>query len=416
MKYQRFDASECGFPKPRVPILPSLNWYSLCLFENPNRTFTRINADTNSIDFSRGRYALTEAYRQCGVGKHGALLAPSYHCRTMLDPAIRLGAQVILYHVKIDLSPDLDSLAAILATSKQPIKALLVTHYFGFAQDLASLKEFCARNQIVMIEDCTHAMFVKSDGNTRPNHQTIGKTGRYCVASPYKFFPSEDGGVLWTNSRDTPAMDPQERQPLKQEIKAVVHAMQSALSSATTANTTKQFASTDHMDGHVAPHRDDRIPDPIGLDTVEQTSGTSPYYHAEQEHLQSLVSSRWVMRHTNLKRLVDRRRQYYQHWVSAVADLPHCRALFSELPDDCVPYMFPLYIDHPESHFYALKQLGIPIWRWDDVAKSNCSVATDYRLKVLHLPCHQELLTYQIDWMTTAVKKIMKQKITGSSS
>lgn len=404
MKYQRFDATECGFPNPRVPILPSLNWHSLCLFENPNRIFGLINAGINSIDFTRGRYALTEAYRQCGVGKHGALLAPSYHCRTMLDPAIRLGAQVILYNVKIDLSPDLDSLAAIIAASNQPIKALLVTHYFGFTQDLGNLKKFCAGNQIAMIEDCTHAMFVKSVGNSKPNYQTIGKTGLYCVASPYKFFPIEDGGVLWTNSRDTPAMATQERQLLKQEIKAVVHAGQRALASTTDGPAGQQLTPTEQMDCQ------------IGHDTLEQTSGTSQYYHPEQEHLRSLESSRWVMRHTNLKRLVDRRRQHYQQWVGAVADLPHCRALFSALPDDCVPYMFPLYIDHPEPHFYTLKKLGIPIWRWDDMAASNYPVAANFRLKVLHLPCHQELSAKQMTWMTATIRTVMGQPLTGCPS
>lgn len=129
-----------------------------------------------------------------------------------------------------------------------------------------------------------------------------------------------------------------------------------------------------------------------------------------KEHLHSLVCSRWVMRHTNLQRLAERRRQHYQQWVKSLAGLPSCRALFPALPVDCVPYMFPLVIDHPETHFFAFKHLGVPIWRWDDMAVSDCAVATRYRLHLLHLPCHQELTTEQMAWMTRAVVGVMRSQ------
>jgi hypothetical protein len=75
------------------------------------------------------------------------------------------------------------------------------------------------------------------------------------------------------------------------------------------------------------------------------------------------------MRHTNTQRLAKRRRQHYQQWVSAVA--------------------------------------GVPIWRWDDMAVSDCAVATHYRLHLLHLPCHQELTAEQMAWMTHTVAGVM---------
>ena len=103
------------------------------------------------------------------------------------------------------------------------------------------------------------------------------------------------------------------------------------------------------------------------------------------------------MHYTNTQRLAERRRAHYEQWVKAVAGLPHCRPLFAELPAHCVPYMFPLVIDYPEPHFFVLKHLGVPIWRWDDMAVSGCAVAAQYRL---HLPCHQERTAEQMAWMT----------------
>ena len=49
-----------------------------------------------------------------GVGREGALLAPAYHCVTMLDPAMALNADIQLYPLHADLSPDLEKLDELL--------------------------------------------------------------------------------------------------------------------------------------------------------------------------------------------------------------------------------------------------------------------------------------------------------------
>jgi dTDP-4-amino-4,6-dideoxygalactose transaminase len=48
------------------------------------------------------------------------------------------------------------------------------------------------------------------------------------------------------------------------------------------------------------------------------------------------------------------------------------------------------------------------------MAVSNCPVAQDYRLHLLHLPCHQSLTTDQIDWMITAVQKTLRHPVQGT--
>lgn len=398
MEYQRFDPTGCGFPKPRVPILPTLSRQSLG--RGQSGLFSPLGSGAKTRFFTRGRYALTEAYRQSGVGDKGALLAPAYHCRTMLDPAIRLGAEVGLYALRPDLSPDMDSLATSLAACQHPVKALLVTHYFGFAQDLEPLAGFCGKYDIALIEDCAHALFIKSETNTIAKSGAMGKTGRFCVASPYKFFPSEDGGLLWTNGGDEFPADQKPTPTFAQELKGLLHSAQRARDQNRPPDVKMIDNEIQALAGKLAL---------TGHDAREQDTQASKHYLAAEEHLTSLAWSRWVTRHTNVARLADRRRHNYQQWANAVADLPHCRALFPHLPDATVPYMFPLQIDHPEVHFFALKQLGVPVWRWDDMAMSNCRIASTNRLNLLHLPCHQELTAQQMSWMTTAVKQVMLQ-------
>ena len=76
--------------------------------------------------------------------------------------------------------------------------------------------------------------------------------------------------------------------------------------------------------------------------------------------------------------------------------------------------MFALYIDHPQTHFFMLKRLGMPIWRWDDMAVSACDVSLEYRLHLLHLPCHQELSADQMVWMAAAVTSALTMVPAGT--
>jgi perosamine synthetase len=381
-EYLSFDPSSCGFPPPRVPVLPlpgrhAFHWQrqtsTTALLDSPNARF-----------FSRGRYALAHAFRLSGLGPDTALLAPAYHCRTMLDPAIALGADITLYPLHANLQPDIEALEHLLRNQSQRHAALLLPHFFGIEQTLDAVDNLCTQYGVTLIEDCSHALFLPSlPGN-------IGKRGRYSVASPYKFFPIEDGGILWANhgaplpesSVDTP--------DLMAQCKGVARALQKACSSSADLDTPEEVGS---------PSPESNKPDQPPLYRRHVSNTASYQYDANADNMAGLQVSRQLMLHSDIERIALRRRGNYQKWAQAIADLPNCKALFPDLASDCVPYMFPLWIAHPEVDFFALKQLGIPVWRWDDMAVSDCSVAMQYRTQLLHLPCHQELTSNQLDWM-----------------
>ena len=112
-----------------------------------------------------------------------------------------------------------------------------------------------------------------------------------------------------------------------------------------------------------------------------------------------LATSCWMVEHAAHDQVMRRRRENYQHWLAGVQGLQGVQPLFPELPDGVVPYAFPLLTDAGGLVFHALKLAGIPIWRWEDVAKTECPVSLDFRLRLLQLPCHQDLSREEIDWM-----------------
>lgn len=105
----------------------------------------------------------------------------------MVEPVIWTEAVPVFYRIHPDTSVDLDNIRQLL---NEGARALMVTHYFGFPQDMAAIRQLCNEKGVILIEDCAHAFF----GET--NEQPIGTIGDYAIASASKFFPVYDGGLL----------------------------------------------------------------------------------------------------------------------------------------------------------------------------------------------------------------------------
>ncbi|MDP2881176.1 MAG: DegT/DnrJ/EryC1/StrS family aminotransferase [Azonexus sp.] len=388
LDYWVFDPSTCQFTKPRVSILPSVFDYSAL----PHGS--RALSDIGLRHFSRGRYALGEAYRLAGLDKQSALLAPAYHCVTMLDPALALGAQVQLYSLKPNLMPDSDSLEQMYSQSSLPVKALLATHFFGFVQDFSWLKQWCDERGIALIEDCSHVLFFE-----QYQARGAGLYGKFIASSPYKFFPCTDGGLLY--APDAHCLDgvQTESAGFLAELRGIKSAIEKSRLPKISTN------GIDLIDQQLESITT-AVPVP-GSDQRMGRSAQSTQYLLASAKVASLRSSRWVTSHSSVKNNVTRRQENYRRWVQALSHIPNCRALYPEIPPDVIPYMFPLYLDIPMPHFYWLKQMGVPVWRWDEMAVSNCPVAADYRLHLLHLPCHQSLSNEEMEWMLAAVRKTL---------
>ncbi len=399
LKLIQFKSDPCGFPKPRVSPLPNRFKFPSSV-ESYSQLF-KSKTIGQYRHFARGRYALGEAYRLTGVGSTGALLAPAYHCISMLDPAVMLGADIQLYPLKADLAPDLDKLDVLIENYGKPISALLAVHFFGFPQNFGDLKRWCEKRQIVLIEDCSHVLFTQ-----RFRAAGTGIYGEFTIASPYKFFPGADGGLLY--SRDEQILDSVTTHSggLAREIRGAKHTIEKCLSF------NKMSFETALIDKQVKALGNKPVVE--GGEQISEYSYPSLLYVKADKEIRALCSSRAVVRLSSIDEVIRRRRQNYDRWANAVSALPNCYVPFAKLPENCVPYMFPLYIERVNPHFYWLKQLGIPVWRWDEMAISDCQIAQDYRLHLLHLPCHQSLTDAELNWMIVSLQTVLRSSAKGA--
>jgi dTDP-4-amino-4,6-dideoxygalactose transaminase len=410
--FQRYDPTPCGYPAPAVPVLPTLNCRDLLPVAGhaapPLHADAAPAADAGEVvdaapllrgaavrHYARGRYALLAAYRLAGVGPGGAVLLPSYHCRTMVDPVLALGAAFQCYPLQDDLTPAAGSIAALLAQANGAVRALVLPHYFGIEQSaalMAELAALCQAHHVLLIEDCSHAWTVAL--RRAAAWQAAGAVANHVVlASPYKYYACADGGVLW----GAPALLRglcTHGQGWRAELRGALDLWRRRrVDAAALPDSRAQLAGA--RDG------------PAALDQLEQHSAPGSQYEPGLADRRSLALSRWVMRMAPPGLVARQRRLRYNQWLQALAGCSGARVLAPQLAPACAPYMLPLLINDPASQFAALKRAGVPVWRWDEMALSSCPVAGHYRLHLLHLPCHQSLSERQMAWLCRTVAGVL---------
>lgn len=380
------EADGSAYPHSVLPILPPVSFeaWSVCREADADSVFLKC-----ATSFMQGRYALLEAMRRAGVVAGAVVLLPAFHCRSMVEPVLCLGATACFYPVGADLQPDFTALSLLRAEGKPPA-VMVLTHYFGFPNALDETAQFCAHHGIVLIEDCAHAFYGQSSG------RLLGTVGSYAIASPWKFLPVRDGGLLRDNTGGS--LPHSVAQPWLAEIKAVAAMLQAGVQRL--------------MHRSALP-----VIDPLAL--VAQASLMAVHGNKlvakqglkeivpERVTVSALRSSRWGTRHAAHGRVARLRRENYLRWQEGVRDLSGATPLFHRLPDGVVPYIFPLLVD--AIGFHLLKLAGIPLWRWEDMAVTDCAVSRDYRIRLLQLPCHQELREEELAWMINTVRLLSHQ-------
>lgn len=389
VKYYPCDADARDFPRPSVPMLPQ-----------PGLNFLRVkpNKDINSVFlnkfqfFKQGRYAIAEALKLMGVNEQSLVLVPSYHCRTLVEPVTLLGAKLKFYKLESNLQINFSHIRKLLEEYSGSIKALVVTHYFGFPQQMERLIEVCHEHNIQILEDCAHAFYGSVNG------KLLGSYGEYSIASPRKFFPIEDGGILVCNTK-RPAFDFQHLCNNKEELKAIIKFG------------VRLFQNIFQRKNKLALNNNvENVKKVIRPKEETQFEEGLKWFNPEKRYEPGYVVSKVVLRHSSHMKIIQKRRQNYKTWLEGVAGLKGCSPLNSSLSDETVPYVFPLKIEkNVDSVFYALKMSAIPIWRWEDLAVSDCTVSINYRLSLIQLPCHQSLTADQLSWLIETTRAVFNR-------
>lgn len=350
---------------------------------------------------NRGCMAIGLALQHARVGEGDEVLLPAYHCISMIEPVVWRAARPVFYRINEDTSVDLEDIDAKVG---RRTRVLLVTHYFGFPQDMVRIRALCDRHRLLLIEDCAHAFFGTTCG------APVGSFGDYAAASAWKFFPIHDGGLIVSarHSLDDIAL---ESPGLRFHAKALVNTFEMAfdyqrLPIAHLALSLPLLAKD--MMLRQARRKVATAPDSTG----DLTTGLGNWGFDEAlVNKQTSSISRLIIAFASKSRITEKRREHYQTLLAALGALRGCRPLFPTLPDGVVPQVFPLVFDSPESAFPQLKMAGVPIIRfgeylWEGMPATTCPVSSDLSRRVFQFPCHQELLERELNWMIDKITSV----------
>ena len=129
------------------------------------------------------------------------------------------------------------------------------------------------------------------------------------------------------------------------------------------------------------------------------------------------VKSTWfssqITTRANYSHMHSKRQQHYTQLHTALKDLPNCAPLFNSLPSHVTPLVYPLKFKKPEQYFSALKEKGVPIWRFgeyldEEITPEEFPTSCELSETVFQFPCHQSLTQDEIEWMITTIKDTVK--------
>ncbi len=389
-------------PTLNISRLPVIGWSTLrgplacsmsAVIDLPNKVWT-----------SSGKAAITFALREMRVGAGDRILAPTYHCPNIVAPIVATGAQPLFYPISSTGAPQLDHIASL---DLAGVRGMIAAHYFGLPQPMRSIREFCDRHHLALIEDCAHAMFGHVDG------QAVGTWGDYAIVSLAKFFPVLEGGCL-VSSRHPLREAPTLARSIGDEVKNAFDMLETAIRFRSLPGINSGLAALfslknklRHRDTITAQHPPAAAPQ--SPDVVRE--GLAAFEKNSPLWMQPLRGTRWLAQRSKRESVIALRRRNYQYLALKMTNIPGTRPLFPVLPEGAAPYVFPLLVNDPERYYQKVRLSGVPVYRWDRLWPGTPEQAGDtgaqWAQQVFQIGCHQDLDINTLDAMVSTLQELL---------
>ena len=378
---------------PMTPLLGGLAGYhdaSDCqsIMDLPNKALV-----------SQGRSAIALALQLSAIGEGDDVLMPAYHCPAMTAAVRAVGARPRFFRIQDTLAIRAED---VIAAGTKDTKAVLLPHFFAWAQSSALFDELRDGTKWLLIEDCAHAFF------GRPGRVPPGSLGDYSIASIPKFFPSLWGGVLASAQRVITL--PLQPSSLPYQLKLALNSVEQSASFGVFGRWSRPLEGV--LSGfsrmRSAAIRRGRTP---AAGITEGPPDDEPGFAVVDMNRFRESAGWWpeacVSNRANSSSRAERRYTAFRKMVRAVGANQYGFLLNDRQAPDFPPYVMPLRLRRPERDFTILRAAGVPMYRWEHAATGYCPVTDDYRLSVVQLPCHDSLADEQIESIGTAVRRIL---------
>lgn len=341
----------------------------------------------NHRSFRYGRDALWAGLELLGLGPGDEILMPATICDVVLLAMIKGGITLKYYGLDATLAPDPAEIESRIGPAT---RAVYVNHYFGRPTPLQALRQICDKKGLFMIEDCAHALGGQVD------EIPLGRTGDIAIFSYRKFLPIPDGGGLMVNTPDV-------------QLPRALHG----------ASAARMLLGTAKL-GMLALSEQGLLPLArwkAAWGNPEAYLGIEDALDASDWHPPAAMSafSRWLISRTDMRIMMEKRRENYRFWMDKLAFVQEATPLFADLKTGHVPFSFPVLVDRRYALVKAAISRGVyleptlapPYRNIANLVNSAESFPEIERIasRVVSLPVHQSLTQAKLDQIWSAVKR-----------
>jgi perosamine synthetase len=366
---------------------PGLSWSGL-VGAGSRGTWSTLarSGDVHLTHSGRGAiYLYLAALRASGQlpARRNVVLVPSFHCPTVVDPALHAGFDVRFFAIDSEMRIDAQDL---LRKLDDTVAAVLFIRFFGFAETDPQLVAACRAAGAKVIEDCCHSFL-------DANPLRISYTGADAtVFSFWKTVPSlVGGGLLLAEPLPLPAQTRVPSQDSKPRIRALARQL---------LDGSKKGGAKD----------DGKEEGPAVRKPADQAY---PYDKAAASW-EIPSSSKWILANAPLEDVVTARRRNYTLMSQALAASPHLIPLRKDLAANTVPWGFPVILQKRAERDYRIRSRGVPVFTFGEVLhpllftqhaneREMLDTTTFLSNNVLGFATHQGFSEAQIAGFATAI-------------
>ncbi|NOX87865.1 MAG: hypothetical protein GXO77_02485 [Calditrichaeota bacterium] len=334
-----------------------------------------------------GIYHLGEYLKNKGMGR---MLFPAYNHGNEIRALLAAGVELEYYKILSDTNIDFDDLEK--KIRQTGIKVLYFIHYVGMPQNPEKIAELKKKYNLILIEDNALGLF------SGFRDQPLGSFGDVSIFCFYKTLPIPNGGGLCINNPEL-------------NFTVAVKAPQLVSTLSRTAGLVFTWMDL-KFDGF--GRKLQKIKSSFGNIAdkmeVERVPVLDSQFDVSRADWGMSRISYYLIDRVSVEEICERRRKNYQFMHEHIPEKFH---LFSELPEQAVPWFFPVKVKNREVVFRELTSRGVDcarFWRHShpDIPAERFPEVRELRDLILELPIHQDLDEKQLSFISEQFNQLAK--------
>jgi dTDP-4-amino-4,6-dideoxygalactose transaminase len=277
-----------------------------------------------------------------GGRARSTVLVPSFHCPTVVDPALHAGYDVRFYAVDRDMRV---SAADFLAKLDGDVAAAIFIAYFGFSEMDPALVAACRERGVRVIEDCAHS-FLRADP------MRLAESGADAtVYSFWKLVPSAVGGGVLVARGAEDAPWPAQGSPSKKD----------------SVSRAKMLLREVIDESREARQRTgDAVQEEEAKPAVRKPAEEAYPYLPAVSSWRMPMSARMVLERADLATLVATRRAHYEMLANGLKANDEIVPLRPQLAPHTCPWGFAVRLHRRPERDYLLRARGVPVFTFGE--------------------------------------------------